>query len=111
MDKLGMIPEVSSPSQVLLAFFEPELQLNYLRLASQLRAAGINVEFYPEPAKLKKQLKYADLRHIPAVILIGSQEWEQQQATIKWLYRDQQVNVPLSETGSEICEYFVQELR
>lgn len=111
MDKLGMIPEVSSPSQVLLAFFEPELQLNYLRLASQLRAAGVNVEFYPEPSKLKKQLKYADLRRIPAVILIGSQEWEQQQATIKWLYRDEQTTVPLSESGREICEYFVRELR
>ncbi|MDP1564135.1 MAG: histidine--tRNA ligase [Pirellulaceae bacterium] len=109
MEDLGMVADRSSPTQILLAFFEPQLQWDYLRLASQLRAIGLNVEFYPEPAKLKKQLKYADQRKIPAVVLIGSQEWEQKQAAVKWLDREVQTTVPLSADGSELREYFRRE--
>jgi histidyl-tRNA synthetase len=111
MEELGLVPDRSSPTEVLLAFFEPQLQCEYLRLAAQLRASGIKVEFYPEPAKLKKQLKYADQRKIPAVLLIGSQEWEQQQATIKWLFQDRQAEVALSADAAELCRYFHQHLR
>jgi histidyl-tRNA synthetase len=111
MDELGLVPETSSPTQVLLAFFEPQLQLQYLHLAAKMRATGIKVEFYPEPAKLKKQLKYADQRKIPAVLLIGSQEWERQQATIKWLFQDRQAEVPLSATAAELCQYFHEQLK
>jgi histidyl-tRNA synthetase len=39
-----------------------------------LRDAGIATELYPEPAKLKKQLGYADQKNIPYVVLIGSEE-------------------------------------
>lgn len=111
MEELGLVADQSSPAQILLAFFEPQLQLEYLKLARQLRAVGLNVEFYPEPAKLKKQLKYADQRKIPAVILIGSQEWEQQQAAVKWLDREVQTTVPLTADGLSMCEYFQQAFR
>ncbi len=45
--------------------------LNVLRA---LRAAGIAAEVYPDQAKLKKQLEYANKKMIPFVIVIGSEE-------------------------------------
>jgi len=40
----------------------------------QLREAGINAEMYPDLAKLKKQLDYADRKRIPFVVVIGPDE-------------------------------------
>ena len=45
-----------------------------LRLARMVRAAGIPVEVYPDAAKMKKQLSYANARQIPFVALVGEQE-------------------------------------
>jgi histidyl-tRNA synthetase len=45
--------------------------LEYLK---EVRAAGISAEIYPETAKMKKQMEYADKRGIPYVIIIGEEE-------------------------------------
>jgi histidyl-tRNA synthetase len=49
----------------------------------RLRAAGINADLYPEPAKLKKQMKYANDRQVPYVILIGEEEMASGEVTLK----------------------------
>ena len=49
----------------------------------QVRQAGINAELYPEPVKMKKQMKYANARNVPYVALIGSHELENSVITIK----------------------------
>jgi histidyl-tRNA synthetase len=54
--------------------FDRESEMYALPLLQQLRDAGIASELYPEPAKLKKQMSYADQKNIPYVILIGSEE-------------------------------------
>ena len=96
--------------RILLAFFESELQSEYLRMATRLREQGWCVEFYPEPAKLKKQLKYADQKKIPAVVLIGSDEWSRQAATVKWLFEDTQDEVSLADDGQHLINYFQQRI-
>ncbi|MNL57310.1 histidyl-tRNA synthetase [compost metagenome] len=48
------------------------------------------VELYPSPGKLKKQMSYADDKHIPYVILIGSDEMQTGQLTLKNMHSGEQ---------------------
>ena len=54
-----------------------------LELARATRAAGISTEVYPDAAKMKKQMAYANARHIPFVALIGENELQQGLVTLK----------------------------
>lgn len=45
-----------------------------LPLLRRLRSAGIVAELYPEPAKMKKQMTYANNLHIPYVAFVGAEE-------------------------------------
>ena len=54
-----------------------------LRLAKNLREAGIACEVYPESAKMKKQMEYANRRAVPWVVIVGSDELASGRATVK----------------------------
>ncbi len=58
----------------MVTLFESEPVEEALRLANELRAAGLRVDVYPEPDKLGKQLKYASSRGIRFVVMLGSEE-------------------------------------
>ena len=47
-----------------------------MKALSELRKAGISAEIFPESAKMKKQMTYANQRNIPFVALVGEQEIE-----------------------------------
>jgi histidyl-tRNA synthetase len=75
METLNLFPADEAGSlRLLLIAFDQETHLHAFRLLQQFRKAGLNAELYPEPAKLKKQLKYANDRGVPFVALIGSEE-------------------------------------
>ena len=75
LEELQLFPDSAQLStKVLLVQFDRESEMFALPLLQQLRDAGIPSELYPEPAKLKKQMSYADQKNIPYVILIGSEE-------------------------------------
>lgn len=61
-------------TKVLLVNFGGLEEMHSLKLAGELRKHGINTEFYPESAKIKKQFTYADSKQIPWVIVIGEAE-------------------------------------
>ncbi len=63
-------------SQVLVLAVEPGLSTVYAQLATELRAAGLNVEVYGGDDKLGKQLKYADRAKVPLAVLVGTREQE-----------------------------------
>ena len=69
-----LLPAVPNSVQVLIAQLDLQLSSTYLALAAELRHAGFNVENYLEPAKLDKQLKYADKSGIPFVVMLGPDE-------------------------------------
>ncbi|MCY1720092.1 histidine--tRNA ligase [Prolixibacteraceae bacterium Z1-6] len=54
-----------------------------LPVLAKLRKAGINAEIFPESAKMKKQMTYANRKQIPFVILAGDNEIEAQKFTVK----------------------------
>jgi histidyl-tRNA synthetase len=70
-------------TQVLLVNFGKETLGYALNLISKLRAAGITSEIYPDEAKLKKQMSYANKHRIPFVILIGADEMAAGTCTFK----------------------------
>ena len=75
LEELGAFPKNTTEStKVLISNFDGAAEKFALPILSQLRAAGIAAELYPQAAKLKKQLGYADSKRIPYVILIGSEE-------------------------------------
>ncbi|MCQ2051968.1 MAG: histidine--tRNA ligase [Bacteroidaceae bacterium] len=54
-----------------------------LKLLAQLRSQGISGELYPDNAKMKKQMSYANARGVRFVAIIGSQEMEQGTVSVK----------------------------
>jgi histidyl-tRNA synthetase len=84
LEGLNLFPENLSESvKIMLASFDEPAFDYAFQCASELRAAGVSVEIYPEPGKLKKQFEYAAKRGIPFVAIIGESETAAQTLTIK----------------------------
>ncbi len=75
MEELKMVASASTPATVFIAFFDPQRLVDYLRLAANLRAAGLGVELYPDPKKLGAQLKYAARRGFQTALVAGENEF------------------------------------
>jgi histidyl-tRNA synthetase len=104
LEELGKIAKVSTPAPVFLAYFDAGRLHDYLRLAAELRTAGIGVEFYPEPKKLGAQLKYADRRGCRLAIVAGGNEWAAGTCQIKDLASGEGHTVPLEAAASKCAE-------
>jgi len=105
-DQLGLIPTQATKTQALVTIFAPNLQGLALKVASQLRDAGINTELYPSPSdKLDKQFKYADKKTIPYAVIIGEEEAANNTVTLKNLATREQQTIPLSEAISNLSAY------
>jgi histidyl-tRNA synthetase len=77
MEELNLFSTASQIiTQLLIINFDPTSERYTLPLLQQFRDAGIATELYPEAAKLKKQMTYADQKKIPFVLLVGSNEME-----------------------------------
>ena len=68
-------------------------KLASLRIIKGLRDAGVAAEIYPESAKMKKQMEYANRRMIPYVVIIGSNELQEGKATVKNMRTGEQQTV------------------
>ena len=81
---LNLFPEeVNFTTKVMFINLGEEEQLASLGIIRKLRDNGIAAEIYPESAKMKKQMEYANRRLIPYVVIIGSNELAEKKATIK----------------------------
>lgn len=75
LEELSLYPEnLETGTQVLLVNFGDEDELYSLGVLQELRSAGISAEIYPDSIKFDKQMKYANKRNIPYVIIIGEEE-------------------------------------
>ena len=76
-NELNLFPEsLSGGVQIVLAAFDPATHVYAFGCAAQLRAAGVSVELYPEPGKLKKQFEYAAKQKALYVGIVGQTEME-----------------------------------
>lgn len=86
---------LSQSAQVLLINFGEREQEVCIRCAAQLRAAGISTLLYPEPAKMKKQMEFANRKQVPFVILIGEDEISSDTYTLKDMATGEQCRLSL----------------
>ena len=98
LTELDLFPkELQSETQILFATFGTD-ELRYaLRWVKALREAGITTEIFPEPAKMKKQMGYADSKHIPFVAIVGGDEMAQNKVMLKNMASGEQRLVSLEE--------------
>ena len=105
MAERGMFPASvdGGAADVLVTLFEGEDPGEALRLARELRAAGLRVEVYPEPDKLGKQFKYAAAAGIPRVAVLGADERASGVVTIKDMTSGKQQAFPRGELPARLA--------
>ncbi len=102
MEELGMIEKISTPAPVFIAYFDQTRLHDYLRLASQLRSAGIGAELYPDPKRLGQQLKYASRRGFRIALIAGDNEFTSGTCQVKDLATGTQQDVPLEDDARSV---------
>ena len=98
MEELNLFPEkeVGKTMAIFLAFDATSHQYAFVQ-AMKLRAAGISIDVYPEPAKFKKQMKYAGNGNYHYAVIIGDKEMNTQEFTIKDLTTGDQKSASFDE--------------
>lgn len=105
LEHFGLFPEfLDKSTDVLIANMGDEDLSIELDLATKLREAGFASEIYPDSSKLKKQMKYADDKFIPFVVIIGEEERESGKVTIKNMKGGNQEMIPSSDIISFLSE-------
>jgi histidyl-tRNA synthetase len=102
MEELGMIEPVRTPAEVFIPYFEASRLGDYLRLAAELRAAGLAVEVYPDPVKLGKQLQYADRRGHRVALIAGERELAAGECQVKNLAGGDSTTVARADVLAEV---------
>jgi histidyl-tRNA synthetase len=97
MEELGLFPaEASQNLKLLFIAFDNDAHQYAFDCLNKVRDAGISSELYPEPTKIKKQMKYANARKAPFVALIGSNELENNIVTLKNMSTGEQESMNIS---------------
>lgn len=94
LEEKGLFPkDIEVATKVLLINFGEKESDFCLHLATTLRKKGISCEIYPESAKLKKQMKYANDRHFPYCILVGEEEIKNSACVLKNMLTGEQETI------------------
>jgi len=98
MEELNLFPpSITEEIKVLITYMDAEHQGNAFDILNTFREAEISSDMYPTAAKFAKQMKYADKRQVPYVIIIGSDEIESGNYTLKSLATGEQERLPIEE--------------
>ena len=94
LTELNLFPEKNGDiTEVIFLNFGPKEERYCLPYLQQLRRSGINAEIYPDSAKLQKQMKYADQRGIPVVVMAGEDEMNNKTFTVKFMKEGRQEKI------------------
>jgi histidyl-tRNA synthetase len=103
LKEAGLLPDFDpTPSSVLVTVFDEKLWMTSYALSTELRAAGLNVITFPEPAKLPKQFKYADKMKMRVVVTVGPDEAEKGLVAVKNLSNGEQAIVARAEAAEAV---------
>ena len=98
LNALDLYPkEAVNATQVLLINFGEKETAYCLPILRQAREAGIRAEIFPDKAKMKKQMSYANAKNIPFVVLAGENEIAQGKVTLKNMESGEQTLVSAEE--------------
>ena len=94
LTELNLFPEKNGDiTEVIFLNFGPKEERYCLPYLQQLRRNGVNAEIYPDSAKLQKQMKYADQRGIPVVVMAGEDEMNNKCFTVKFMKEGRQEKI------------------
>lgn len=103
LNTLDLYPaEAIRTTQVLFVNFGDREMAHCLPLVKALREAGIATELYPEAAKMKKQLSYANVRNIPYVAMVGETEIANGTVALKNMLTGEQQTVAASQLATTL---------
>ncbi|EAR01564.1 histidine--tRNA ligase [Maribacter sp. HTCC2170] len=96
MEELNLFPETLDKSlDVLCMNFGEKESIASLKLVNELRSQGILADVYPSKTKMQKQMKYANNRNVPYVVLIGEQELTNNSFVVKNMKNSEQITYSL----------------
>ena len=103
LTELGKFPEnLEQQATLLFINFGAKEMECCIAYAADLRRAGVAVEIYPDDAKMKKQMSYADAKKIPYVAFVGESELANGTVTVKNMATGEQKTVAAEEVKSFI---------
>ncbi len=94
---LNILPAKTKGTQVLITVFDKTELEKSLEITNILRQKGIKTELFPAEIKIDKQLKYADQKGVPYVVIIGPQEVEKNLVKLKNMKNGQQEELTITE--------------
>ena len=98
LEELGLFPkDITISTTIMFANFGAIESSYCLPLLKQLRSAGISSELYPQKAKMKKQMNYANTKGVQFVVLVGENEMESGVLTVKDMNTGEQSALNISE--------------
>lgn len=104
LNQLELYPkDALQTTQLLFINFGEKEEAYLLPIVAQVRAAGIRTELYPESAKVKKQMGYADAKKIPFVAIVGETEMNEGKITLKNMITGEQKPVTLEELTAQLA--------
>lgn len=103
LEEKGLFPkDIEVATKVLFINFGEKESDFCLHLATTLRKKGISCEIYPESAKLKKQMKYANDRHFPYCILVGEEEIKNSACVLKNMLTGEQETIAFDSLSEKL---------
>ncbi|MDF1696581.1 MAG: histidine--tRNA ligase [Saprospiraceae bacterium] len=94
---------VEKDLDVLLIAFDDATHKYSFQVLQTLRGMNIVADLYPTPTKMKKQMKYADARNVPYVLLIGSEEMESGVLSLKNMVNGEQSKLSIEEIAKKLA--------
>ena len=105
LEELNLFPKnVSLSLSVLFVNLGHKESLVSMQLAKELRSKNIDCEVYPSAVKLQKQLKYANDRGCAWVVIIGEEELQNQQLSLKNMESGEQLKFAITNFISEFSK-------
>ena len=103
LNQLDLYPkEAVNATQLLFVNFG-EAETDYcLPILAKVRAAGISAEIYPDSAKMKKQMTYANAKQIPFVAIVGENEMAEGKVNLKNMTTGEQTMVTPDELAAKL---------
>lgn len=91
LNTLDLYPaEARTATQVMFVNFGPAEAAASMKMMKQIRAAGVACEIYPDAAKMKKQMTYANGAGVPFVAMVGESEMQQGKMALKCMATGEQ---------------------
>lgn len=98
LNQLDLYPkEATTGTELLFVNFGAAETAYCLPILAVARQAGIRCEIYPDSAKMKKQMSYANAKNIPFVVIAGENEMNEQKVTLKNMITGEQMLVSQEE--------------